>query len=244
MTTITQTGALTPAQAAAQAAVASALPNSGSASGAGGTAGGGTAALSKLGSNFNDFLSLLMTQLKNQDPTSPMDSNQFTTELVQFTGVQQQVSTNNSLSQLIGLSQQSQMLTASQYVGQKASVISNAIALQNGAGQISFNGKAGESVGIAIVDASGGLIRSETVTAKDGANSWTWDGKDDQGNTMPDGAYRIGVEASVGNAAPVALPFDVIGTATGVTSNGTLGLMLSMGALSVGLSSVQSVSAK
>ena len=244
MTTITQTGALTPAQAAAQAAVASTLPSSGSSSGAASTASGGSAALSTLGSNFNDFLNLLMTQLKNQDPTSPMDSNQFTTELVQFTGVQQQVSTNSSLSQLIGLTQQSQMLTASQYVGQKATVTSTAIALQNGTGQISFTGQSGESVGIAIVDASGGLIRSATVTAQDGTNSWTWDGKDDQGNTMPDGAYRIGVEAAAGNAPPVAIPFDVIGTATGVTSNGTLGLMLSMGALSVGLASVQSVSAK
>ncbi len=242
MTTITQT--LTPAQAAAQAAVASALPNSGATTGSTSAAGAGTAALSTLGSNFNDFLNLLMTQLKNQDPTSPMDSNQFTTELVQFTGVQQQVNTNSNLSQLIGLTQQSQMLTASQYVGQKATVTSTAIALQKGTGEISFTGSAGESVGVAIVDANGGLIRSANITAAAGTNSWTWDGKDDEGNSVPDGAYRVAVEASAGNAAPVAVPFDVIGTATGVTSNGTLGLMLSMGALSVGLASVQSVSAK
>ena len=54
-------------------------------------------ALATLSGNFQNFLQMLMTQLKNQDPTSPMDTNQFTTELVQFSSVEQQISTNSNL---------------------------------------------------------------------------------------------------------------------------------------------------
>ena len=59
----------------------------------------GSAALNSLSANFGDFLKLLMTQLQNQDPTSPLDTNQFTTELVQFSSVEQQINTNTSLTQ-------------------------------------------------------------------------------------------------------------------------------------------------
>src|SRR3978361_777514 len=77
----------------------------------------GTSALGTLSNNFTDFLSLLMTQLKNQDPSSPMDSNQFTTELVQFTSVQQQISTNSNLTQLIQLTQASQIEQSAALIG-------------------------------------------------------------------------------------------------------------------------------
>jgi flagellar basal-body rod modification protein FlgD len=242
MTAIGSSVALTPAQAAAQAAVGAALPGSALASTTGTASAVGNNALTQLGQNFNQFLSLLLTQLQNQDPTAPMDANSFTTELVQFTGVQQQVATNTSLTSLISMTQQSQVLQASQYVGHQATVTSTAIALQNGQGQITYTGTAGESVGIAIVNAAGGIIRSDTVTAQDGTNTWTWNGLDNAGNQVPDGAYRIGVEGSSGSAAPSAIPFDVVGTATGVTNTGTAGITVSLGALSVGLGSVQSVS--
>ena len=63
----------------------------------------GTSALGQLSGNFSDFLTMLMTQLKNQDPSSPMDANQFTSELVQFSSVEQQINTNGNLTQLIQL---------------------------------------------------------------------------------------------------------------------------------------------
>src|SRR5580698_7887306 len=77
----------------------------------------GTSALSSLSSNFSDFLSLLMTQLQNQDPTSPLDSNQFTSELVQFTSVEQQIDTNSNLTQLIQLTQASQIEQSAALIG-------------------------------------------------------------------------------------------------------------------------------
>src|SRR5665213_3159407 len=98
-----QTNALAAATAAANAAAATAASSAASSAASGAAA--ATNPLVALSSNFNDFLQMLMTQLQNQDPTSPMDTNAFTTELVQFSGVEQQINTNSSLTHLIQLTQ-------------------------------------------------------------------------------------------------------------------------------------------
>ena len=94
----------------------------------------GNTALTSLSSNFNDFLKMLMTQLQNQDPTSPMDTNQFTSELVQFSSVEQQINTNTSLTQLIQLTQAGEVMQASAMTGKKVTVSSDHVPLQNGQG--------------------------------------------------------------------------------------------------------------
>jgi flagellar basal-body rod modification protein FlgD len=239
--TLTQTQPIS-LNAAADAAAA-ALQNS---NGTGSTSGTTTAiaanALQTLSSNFNDFLSLLLTQVKNQDPTAPTDTTQFTTELVQFTGVQQQVATNTNLNQLISLQQTSQVLQSSDLVGHHASVQASQITLQSSTGQVSFTGTAGEPVAVAVVDSSGNVLRDASITANAGANSWTWDGLDNNGNQVPDGAYRIALEtAPSGGGTPTAVPYTVQGVTTGVSTNGTT-TMLQLGALSVPLSAVQDIS--
>jgi flagellar basal-body rod modification protein FlgD len=198
-------------------------------------------ALAQLGANFNQFLQLLLTQVQNQDPTAPTDTDAFTTELVEFTGVQEQVNANTSLGQLISLQQSSQVLQSSTLVGQQATVTSNEIALQDGTGEISFTGTAGQQVGIGIVDGSGNPLYSTTVTATGGTNTWQWNGLDNSGNQVADGAYRIAVEtAPASGGTPSALPFDVIGTTTGVSSNGTV-TQLQLGALTVPLSALVAI---
>src|SRR5262249_10208809 len=69
-------------------------------------------AASQLAGNFDEFLKLLTTQLQHQDPLSPLDPNQFTQELVQFSSVEQQIQTNTSLSTLISLQQNAQVTSA------------------------------------------------------------------------------------------------------------------------------------
>ncbi len=232
-------------QAAQQAAAANAITaasSSGTAAAAAASA-VGTNALQQLGSNFNQFLSLLTTQLQNQDPTSPMDTNQFTQELVQFTGVQQSVATNTNLSQLISLQQGSEVLQSSAVVGHKATVASGQIALQNGTGEITFSAAAAEPVQLAIVDSSGRPVRNVALQAQAGTNSWSWDGRDDSGNSLPDGAYGIAVETGTDGSSASAVPFSVVGTATGLV-NGASGMQLQIGALSVGLDKVQSIASQ
>ena len=92
-------------------------------------------AAAQLTGNENTFLKMLMTQLKNQDPTSPLDTSQFTTELVQFSGVEQQISTNSSLTQLIQLTQSGQLLQGSSVVGHTVAVANSDMPVQNGSGQ-------------------------------------------------------------------------------------------------------------
>ena len=199
----------------------------------------GTNSLQQLGGNFQSFLSLLMTQMRNQDPTAPMDANQFTTELVQFTGVQQGVATNSNLSQLIALTQQNQVLQSGQLTGKTADVSASAISLQNSAGTIGFSLPTAQPVGIAIVDGTGRVVRQVSLAANAGSNVWHWDGRDDSGAALPDGAYRIAVESGT-DSAPQPVTFDVLGTVTGMTQ-GANGLTLQLGGLSVPMSAVHAI---
>ncbi len=203
-------------------------------------ASGGGAALNSLSSNFGDFLNLLMTQLQNQDPTSPLDSNQFTSELVQFSSVEQQINTNTSLTQLIQLTQAGEVMQASAMTGKQVTVTSTQVPLQNGTGTINFTAPGAEPVAIAIYNSSGAQLYDATLTSVTGQNTFTWNGKDSSGNTVPDGAYKVAAIGANSDGTTSALPFTVTGTATGVLSNST-GMQLELGALDVAFSAVTSV---
>ena len=200
----------------------------------------GTNALSTLSGNFSDFLSMLMTQLQNQDPTSPLDSNQFTSELVQFTSVEQQINTNSNLTQLIQLTQASQVEQSAAMIGKPVTVTSPQLSLQNGNAEINFTTPSAEPVAIAVYNSAGAQVQTATLTTSAGANSWTWNGQSASGATMPDGAYKVTVNAVGVSGATSSVPFTVTGTATSVQNNsGTVEVQ--MGGLTLPFSAVQSV---
>jgi flagellar basal-body rod modification protein FlgD len=204
------------------------------------TAGSSTDPLSSLSSNFGDFLNLLMTQLQNQDPTSPMDANSFTSELVEFSSVEQQINTNTSLTQLIQLTQAADVTQSSAILGKQVTVQSSQIPLQNSTGTLDFTTPVAEPVSIVVQDANGITLQQVTVNAGQGANTWNWNGTNSNGQTLPDGAYNVTVTSATAGAAATSVPFTVVGTATGVTTqNNTVNLQL--GALSVPFTSVTSV---
>ena len=196
-------------------------------------------AQTSLTNNYNDFLKLLMTQLQNQDPTSPMDTNQFTSQLVQYSSVEQQIATNTSLTQLIQLTQGGEVLQASSLVGKPVTVTSDHIALQDGKGAVQFNTTSAEPVSIGIYSDAGAKLRDAVVSSQPGQNTWSWDGKDNGGNAVADGAYRTIVSGQAGDTAQ-DLPFTVSGTATGVQKSGNT-LQVALGALKVDMSAVQSL---
>ena len=227
---------------ASSATSASSASSSGTGTAAAGTAGGGSTAnpLASLTSNFQDFLSMLTTQLQNQDPTAPMDSSQFTTELVQFTGVEAQIQGNSSLTQLIQLAQGGTALQASQMIGKTVQVTSNQLSLQNGSATIDFTAPAAGPAAIAIYNSTGQKLFDTVVNATSGSNVWTWNGHTASGTAVPDGVYNVAVEGTTAGGGTAALPFAVQGTVTGAQQgNGTVNLDL--GPLSVGLSSLTSV---
>jgi flagellar basal-body rod modification protein FlgD len=219
-----------------------AIANTGTTTAAGSTSSSqsSSAALNSLSSNFGDFLSLLMTQLQNQDPTSPLDTNEFTSELVQFCSVEQQINTNSSLTQLIQLTQAGEIMQASSMTGKQVTVSSDHVPLQNGKGTIQFTAPAAEPVDISIYSDSGTKLRDQVMTASKGTNTWNWDGTNSSGQSLPDGSYKVVVTGANADGTTSTLTTSVVGTATGV-QNQSSGVQLQMGALSVDFSKVQSV---
>ena len=192
--------------------------------------------LTSLAGNFTDFLKLLMTQLQNQDPTSPMDTNQFTSQLVQFSSVEQQINTNSSLTKLIQATQGNEVLQSSALVGKQVQVATDHIALQGGKGALRFDTAAPQAVSIGIYSDAGTKLRDATVASASGSNTWTWDGRDNAGNVVRDGAYRAVAAAASG----AALPFTVLGAVTGMQRSGGA-VTVQLGALQTDFSNVQAV---
>jgi flagellar basal-body rod modification protein FlgD len=216
-------------QNAASAAAAASSASSASAS-----------SFASLDGNFSDFLNMLMTQLQNQDPTSPMDTDTFTSELVQFSSVEQQIQTNSSLTSLIQLTQGSEVIQGSGMVGQQVTVQSTQIPLQNSTGTVNITSPAAEKVAVSITNSAGTDIFDTSVNAVAGNNSFQWNGTNNAGETMPDGVYTLVATGSNVGGGTSTLPFTVTGTATGVvTSNNTV--QLQIGALTVPFSSITSV---
>jgi flagellar basal-body rod modification protein FlgD len=200
----------------------------------------GTAALEGLSTNFSTFLTMLMTQLQNQDPTSPLDSSQFTSELVQFSSVEQQINTNTNLTQLIQLTQASQVEQSSALLNKPATVTSSQLSLQSGTSTINFNTTTAEPISISVVNASGTQVAGATATSTAGSNTWTWNGQTSSGAALPDGAYTVTVNTVGSSGTAAAVPFTVTGTVTGVENVGGV-VQLQMGGLTVPFTAVQSV---
>src|SRR5947209_1175369 len=125
---------------------------------------GGTA-LNSLTGNFSDFLKLLMTQLQNQDPTSPMDSTTFTSQLVQYASVEQQINANTNLTTLIQATQSSTMLQSSSLIGKEVNVSSDHLSLQNGNAALAFDTNAATTVNIGVYSDSGVKLLETTMSA-------------------------------------------------------------------------------
>ena len=230
----------TAALAAAQAAAATSATSSTATTTSGSAATTAANPLVALSGNFNDFLQMLMTQLQNQSPTAPMDTDTFTSELVQFSGVEQQINTNGSLTQLIQLTQAGETMQGTSMTGKQVTVDSSQIALQNGSGTLNFNDPTAGPVAIAITNSSGQQVYGTTLTSTAGNNTWSWNGQNNAGTQLPDGAYNAAVVSGNANGTTSTLPFTVTGTATGVQSLSS-GMQLDIGGLTVPFSAVQSV---
>ena len=134
---------------------------------------------SGLGTDFNTFLTLLTTQLRNQDPTNAMDVNKMTEQLVQFSGVEQQVQTNSNLRQLIDLQQGNTLTSASGLLGRVVEVESDRLALQNSQASVRLPAAgAAQSATVQISDGSGRVLREARVALGTAPANWSWDGRD------------------------------------------------------------------
>jgi len=152
--------------------------------------------MKQLSGNFSTFLTLLTTQLKNQDPTSPMDSNAFTQQLVMYSQVEQQIDTNTNLKSLLSQNTTNAGAMAAAYLGKKVSVTNGNAALSGGAANwvYSLNSAAASNT-LSITDANGRTVWSGTGETAAGNHTLAWDGKDTNGNQLSDGTYKLTVTA-------------------------------------------------
>lgn len=171
----------------------------------------------RLAENFDTFLSLLTTQLKNQDPLSPLDSNQFTQQLVQMTGVEQQLYSNDLLKTLVN-NTSSGISTAVSLIGKDVRAVSDDAALTGGKASWTYSlDRDASDVKIEVLDAKGAIVHAEAVsTSKAGDNAFSWNGKTDTGGKLQDGTYTLRVTARDSQGATVPSTTFVDGLVTGV----------------------------
>jgi flagellar basal-body rod modification protein FlgD len=188
-----------------------------------------------LAKDLNSFLSLLTAQLKNQDPLSPMDSTQFTNQLTQFAQVEQQISINANLSSLIGLSQQSIVSNAVNYIGKTIEGQTDQVPLQDGKLRAGYGLVTdAKSVNLVVRDDTGNIVFTKAGETTKGVHEFNWDGKDQYGTQMADGTYTLGVTSLDGDGKPVDNYVTGFGKVTGVTTiNGTTVLLLNKVGISV-----------
>ncbi|RAK60471.1 flagellar hook assembly protein FlgD [Phenylobacterium hankyongense] len=162
-------------------------------------------ARTSLATNFNTFLTLLTAQMKNQDPLSPMDSTQFTQQLTQMTGVEQQLQTNDLLKQLVG-NTSSGISAAVSLIGKNVRAASDAANLVNGQGKWTYKlDRAASDVKLEVLDANGKVVAAQAPTDNAiGDHDFTWDGKGPTGSKLPDGVYTLRVTAT--DTAGVTVP--------------------------------------
>ena len=153
---------------------------------------------------FDTFLKLLTTQLKYQDPLSPMDTTEFTNQLTQFSQVEQAIKTNAGLDSLIAESHANQAVTALGYIGKEVEAASDAVQLKDGVAKILYSLPAGAaSTTITIMDAKGAVLRRVSGEVAPGRHEFTWDGATDSGTQLPDGSYKISVAALDASGNPL-----------------------------------------
>ena len=171
----------------------------------------------RLVENFNTFLSLLTTQLKNQDPLSPLDSNQFTQQLVQMTGVEQQLLTNDLLKKLVG-NTGTGVASAVGLIGKDVRAEGDTTALTGGkASWIYSLDRAASDVKLEILDSRDRVVRAiAPADNRVGEHTLAWDGKSDGGVVLPDGIYRLRVTAKDVSGTAVANRVFADGLVTGV----------------------------
>jgi flagellar basal-body rod modification protein FlgD len=171
---------------------------------------------STIAGNFQTFLTLLTTQLQNQNPLDPLDTNQFTQQLVQFAGVEQQMKMNTQLGSLITIEQAAQSTAAMAYLGSTATVDGATTALKGGKANWTFNADKPASATISISDSTGNLAYSGNFTLNAGQQNFTWDGKGSNGQQWPDGNYKMAITAKDTNGNAVTVSTQVTGTVDSV----------------------------
>jgi len=176
----------------------------------------------RLSDNYDTFLVLLTAQLQNQDPLAPMDSTQFTQQLVQFSQVEQQIRTNEQLEGLVGQYQAASAGAALSYLGKDAIIEADETYLANGSANWAYRlPESANSLTVHVRDSRGRIVYTSTAAERGaGEHLFTWDGKTNDGATAADGVYTLTFEAENSEGAEIRPTVSVRETIMGVDFSG------------------------
>jgi flagellar basal-body rod modification protein FlgD len=162
--------------------------------------------------NFQTFLTLLTTQLQNQNPLDPLDTNQFTQQLVQFAGVEQQLKSNDQLASLVKLQTTAQSTQALGFVGATAVVDGSTATLQNGKAGWAIGVTKPSTVHVTLSNTAGQTVFSGDYTLNAGQNqTFSWDGRGNDGTLWPDGNYTLTATAKDASGQTTAVSTEIQG---------------------------------
>lgn len=200
----------------------------------------GTGSYQSLVGSYELFLSLLTTQIQNQDPLDPLDSAEYTNQLVQYSSVEQSIQSNAYLKELVSAMQTNQASSYVNYLGSEVTASGDTTMLRNGAANWSYNVSEAATGTVEIRNSGGAVVYSGDVELSAGSGSYSWDGVTDTGTQAPEGAYSatFSVKDSAGNAETVTTEFT--GTVDEVDLSNSEAF-LRIGDITVPVSSVKSV---
>jgi flagellar basal-body rod modification protein FlgD len=191
----------------------------------------------------DQFLTLFLTQLQNQDPTSPMDTNEMTNQLVQFTSVEQQIETNKSLASLVSAQAANMNATAVNYLGEKVAFTGNTTNLTDDGARWSYIlPENAASTTINVFNDDGDLVHSEEGRTDAGERfEFNWDGTDQNDKKLPNGPYSIQINALNAEGEGINAEIESVGLVTGVVT-GAEGPSLMIGEITVEMNEIRRVS--
>jgi len=200
----------------------------------------------QLAGNFNTFLKLLTSQLQHQDPLNPLDTNQFTQQLVEFASVEQQVNMNSNLQTLISMQQSTESLQALQLVGANVTINSNTATLSKATGSPAtwgFSSPSPATGAVTITSSTGQVALTGTISLSAGSQSFTWNGQGNNGVAWPDGNYTLSINATGANGQPVTVSTQVQGTISSIDVSKNPP-QVTVGGQSYPISAIQSINSK
>ncbi len=195
-----------------------------------------------LSANYELFISMLTTQIQNQDPLDPLDSAEYTNQLVQYSSVEQSIQTNQNLEKMLTLLSSNQSTAYVSYIGNEVTAAGGTTMFSDGSATWAYDVKENATGTVEILDEFGQVVHTGDIELTAGGGKFTWNGERDNGGTATDGAYtiRLDVKDSDGNAEPASI--EVSGVVDGIDFGGDVPV-LKIGDISVPVSAVKSVRA-
>ena len=199
-----------------------------------------SASATRIADNFDQFMQLLTTQLKNQSPLDPLDTNQFTQQLVQFAGVEQQLKTNDTLAALLTANKTSTVTNAMGFVGTRVVADGTTTYLKNGEATWNINAPRNGTLNVVVQDSKGNQVFSGKQTLTAGDQSFKWNGRNANNQLLPEGEYTMVASATDGTGQVMTVKSEISGVVDSVDLTGA-NPVLRIGGITLPIDRVKSI---